>query len=74
MIVQLRSCHPLPPSYGRPIGATGRSRRALHRRRAAAKLSALLTRVGPGHGLLRSVPLCGGRERLWRLYNMDIYR
>ena len=51
----------------------GPSRRALHRRRAAAKLSALLTRVGPGHGLVGPVPLCGGRERA-AVVEHDTYR
>ena len=63
VIVQHRFCHPLPPSYGRPIGATGRSRRALHRLSAATKRSALLNRAGPGFWLVGPVPLCGGRER-----------
>ena len=51
----------------------GRSRRALYRRLATAKLSALLTRAGPGRGLVGPVPLCGGRE-LVTVVCRDMYR
>ena len=65
--------HPYTAADRRHNALHGPSRRALHRRRAAAKLSALLTRAGPGHGLVGPVPLCNGRERE-TVVKHDVYR